>query len=422
MRISLEVRAVPRSLRTDMTTREQTTTLSTSPSSSCPLCASLDVDPCVDRGSVPVFQNARYRDPDSARAAARGRLRLAVCRRCGFSFNAGFDPDLARYDVTYENDQTMSAHFVAHVASVARRALALVSDVPNPTVLEVGCGQGAFLRQLQATSGGRIGRALGFDPSLRAPVTEATLRLDARVFDESAARDLKGAADLAILRHVIEHIHRPVDLLASLRTALAPGGGKILVETPCFEWILGHHAWHDIFYEHCNYSTADTLARLMRRAGFANVSVERVFGGQYLLASADTGEDQGRDALPRSDGVDVAARAAAFGRTFDAYAAHWRARLAGPAPLAIWGAGAKGVTFASIIQDAAPLRGLIDIDPKKQGTYAALTGLPILSPARAVEQGVQRVVVMNPNYADEVDATVASLGGHLEIIVMDRNA
>ncbi|MDR3417131.1 MAG: class I SAM-dependent methyltransferase [Nevskia sp.] len=384
----------------------------------CPACGSADIVVCADRGRVPVFQNARYPDPATARDVARGHLILAVCRRCGFGFNATFDPHLAQYDAAYENDQTISPHFLRHVDAMAGQALAMVADRPDALVVEVGCGQGGFLRHLLAAPGGALGGAVGFDPSLRHPVDAGGLRLEARLFDAAAARSLATAPDLVILRHVIEHVDTPFELMAAIRATMdLAKPARILIETPCLEWILQHDAWHDVFYEHCSYFTAASLARLLRRAGFTKVAVTHVFGGQYLAASGEAGP--AAEAADPGEGAAVAERAAIFGHSFEAFVARWRERLAERQPLGIWGAGAKGVTFAALIGAAVPVRGLIDIDPKKQGSYAAMSALPILSPAEAAGQGIRHVVVMNPNYASEIAAMVADLPSPMELTIMD---
>ncbi len=392
----------------------------------CPACGSGDVTVCADRGSVPVFQNARYRVAEAARTVACGRLVLSVCRHCGFGFNAAFEQKLAQYDAAYENDQTVSPHFLRHVEDMADRALAMVADRTNPIFVEIGCGQGGFLRQLRAALGARPSQAIGFDPSLRHPVDDGDLRLEPRLFDAEAACSLGAAPDLVILRHVIEHVGMPFDLVAAIRGTMdlaKPAGDKparILIETPCLDWILQHQAWHDIFYEHCSYFNAASLGRLLRRAGFEKVEVTHVFGGQYLAASGEAG--MAVTAEEPANGAAVAKRAALFGQSFDAFVARWRGRLMARQPLGIWGAGAKGVTFAGLIGSTVPVRGIIDIDPKKQGTYAAMTGLPILSPAEAAHEGIRHVVVMNPNYASEIAALIASSASLMELTVMDAEA
>ena len=57
----------------------------------------------------------------------------------------------------------------------------------------------------------------------------------------------------------------------------------IYIEVPCFDWIIEHGAWFDIFYEHVNYFRLDDF----RRAFGKVIHAGRSFGGQYLSVIAD---------------------------------------------------------------------------------------------------------------------------------------
>src|SRR3546814_9608010 len=58
---------------------------------------------------------------------------------------------------------------------------------------------------------------------------------------------------------------------------------QIYIEVPCFDWIVEHSAWFDVFYEHVNYFRLADL-----RAMFGTVhEAGHLFGGQYLYIVAD---------------------------------------------------------------------------------------------------------------------------------------
>ena len=94
--------------------------------------------------------------------------------------------------------------------------------------------------------------------------------------------------------------------------------------------------------------------------------------------------------------------------------ARWRGRLdaLGEGAVAVWGAGAKGVTFAGLVDpDASRIDCVVDINPAKQGRFIPGTGHPIVPPDALAARGVRHVVPMNPAYRAEIAATLAVSGG-----------
>ena len=372
----------------------------------CPVCAGMDTVAFVRREQVPVHQNLLYDSPAAARAASRGTLALHACRDCDFVFNAAFDDALMSYGERYENAQEHSAVFERHVDTLAR-LLVESHGLRNAHVVEVGCGQGSFLRRLVEYPGaGNTGT--GFDPSYAGPLETHDGRL--RFRREFYGADATGVhADAVVSRHVIEHVRQPVAMLRSVRAAMQGGlHAPVFFETPCVEWILRERATWDLFYEHCSLFSPRSIACAFARAGFAVQSVGHVFGGQYLwLEASAAGADPAALAVPaRTAGEEpLAARALAFGRDETARSAAIAARLRAlraDGPVALWGAGAKGCTLAALVDpDATLVDSLVDINPGKQGHFVAGTGHPILAPAQAAARGVRSAILMNPNYLDE---------------------
>lgn len=378
----------------------------------CPACESADTEQCLALGPVPALQNVASRSRSQARSAACGDIRLFVCRHCGHGFNASFAQDLVKYLPGYENNQAHSQQFARHVDEVADIAIRQLRSI-TPVVVEIGAGQGSFLRILRNRCANDAVRVIGFDPSCTDDFLAENITVHKRLFDQQALALLQGlSVDLVVMRHCIEHIHSPVELMAVLTECLSPGA-QILIETPSFEWIVEHCAIHDIFYEHCNYWTEPSLRRFLQAAGFSGIEIARHFGGQYFVATGrfDGGEHRG---LPTDRAAEGAARsvasAHAFGSAFESRLADLRSEMRGSAPAAFWGAGAKGVTLAGLLGADIGLDCLIDINPEKQGGFTASTAFPIVSPATAAARGVRRVVVLNPNYAAEVERMIDKEG------------
>jgi len=375
-------------------------------SPTCPLCNSSRVSLCLERPVVPVFQNIRYESAAAARRAASGRLAIAHCERCGFVFNAAFDPTLAVYSAAYENDQTLSGHFRHYLKEIGAGVLAAVADKTDPVVLEVGCGQAAFLKQLAEMPQARYSRFLGFDPAWRGGDVPTMVDVRPRLFDAEVVAQLNSPIDAVVSRHVIEHIADPVGFLLDIRRAIGTNARtKLMLETPSLEWIVRHDVLFDFFYEHCSYFTVDTLRYALARAGYRAIKIEPLFDGQYLWAEAEPTPTAAMAVSP-PEPAGLGTAIAQMGRRGAARLAAWTAGLAehlGCGRLALWGAGAKGATLAALTDtDGALIDCLIDINPRKQGGYTAVTGHPVVAPDTAATRGVRAVVLMNPNYRAEI--------------------
>ena len=370
------------------------------------------------------------RDPAAAVGIPRGDLALAVCAGCGFIFNRAFDQRKIMYGAEYENTQACSPSFNEYLDGLVRH---LVSErnVRGCNVVEVGSGNGLFLRKL-VTYEGAENRGYGFDPSYTGAAAELDGRLTfvTRYYDSECA-DLP--ADVVVCRHVIEHVPQPRALLRDIKKALAHAPeARIFFETPCVEWILRNRVIWDFFYEHCSYFTAASLTTAFEAEGFEVESVRHVFAGQYLwleaklpAAAAAAGESPA-DASPGDEreggggGGEVAELAAGFARSAEESQQNWgrniRALAAGE-KVAIWGAGAKGVTFANLVDPGRQwVDCIVDLNPLKQGHYVPGTGHPIVSYQDLTARGVTAAILMNPNYQTENLALLEAAGADVRLI------
>ena len=124
-----------------------------------------------------------------------------------------------------------------------------------------------------------------------------------------------------------------------------------------------------MYYEHCSYFTATSLAASFEASGIAPTRIDLVYDGQYLVLD-------GRPAPPvppRPDaGIEVTDTACAFGR-----AGEVRIRKAGAAlhalradgPLVIWQAGGKALALLTLTDTEDLVSGLVDGNPAKRGHF-----------------------------------------------------
>jgi hypothetical protein len=370
----------------------------------CPVCEKPVPGSFLCRTSVPVHQHLLFDTPEEARAILRGTLDLRACRRCDFVFNAAFDPRLLSYGTSYDNSQAHSPTFAGYMDDLIR-CLVEEHGVRSGRVVEIGCGKGVFLTRLLSHPDNRS-EGIGFDPTYSGPESDlgGRVRFVRRFYTPETAVP----ADVIVCRHVIEHVARPLDLLRAIRASLGSARTRVFFETPCVEWILRRQVAWDFFYEHCSLFSRHSLGESLTQAGFCVTALRHTFGGQYLWAEA------------RAEPGTWPAEIGAVGELAAAFARHHPERVAGwfgvlqqiraLGTVAVWGAGAKGVTFCNLIDPRAEqLAGVVDVNPKKQGRYLAGTSHRILAPRQVAAEGLAAVLVLNPNYVPEITDTLERL-------------
>ena len=381
----------------------------------CPVCGAFVATMFLRRQGVPVHQNLLLGDAKSARAIPRGELEMMVCDSCGFVFNQAFDPAKLSYGGDYDNDQTGSPRFLSHMDALADLLL-MEKGVRNSRILEIGCGQGHFLRLLVGNP--HKNTATGFDPSYTGPLEalEGRIRYVARYFDQSATGV---EADVVVCRHVIEHVAEPVDFLKAIRIAVNEGA-RIYLETPDVDWILKHRVIWDFFYEHCSLFSLSSLATALARSGFEMTETRSVFGGQYLFMEAKAAPVT-HDFAPVCG--PTCALALAFGENEQELLHGWQKtvlEIQTNGNVGLWGAGAKGATLANLVDpNASLLACVVDINANKQGKFIAGTGHPITDLEGAVDRGVKTLILMNPEYREENELLLKTSGVDILLAVND---
>ncbi|MCL4757110.1 MAG: methyltransferase domain-containing protein [Rhodocyclaceae bacterium] len=381
----------------------------------CPVCGGEQLTEFVRQSGVPVHQNLVMSTREAARSVVRGDLSMMVCHDCGFVFNGSFDLSRMAYGSGYDNTQSCSPYFEAYLNDLAE-SLTARFGVRGGTIVEVGCGKGHFLRKLVSASPDQC-MGFGFDPSYVGPETDlgGRLRFSRSYYDSRCA---EVPADIVVCRHVIEHVPDPMALLRAVYSALRTSShARVFFETPCVEWILRNQVVWDFFYEHCSLFSAQSLSTAFALAGFEVESVGHAFGGQYLWLEARVGEKTSVPVVARSE---MLALARAYETDEARMRSHWINRLRflkAAGPVALWGAGAKGVTIANLVDpDCTLIDCIVDINPNKQGCYLPGTGHPIIGPCQLDDAGVQSAILTNPNYRDEISRLLSEAGTLIELI------
>jgi len=348
----------------------------------CPLTGSNNTQVIYVQRSVPLIQNKVYSTKELARQAPCIDVTLAQSLDNGFVFSANFTDTIIDYDMHYQNEQSHSPYFRNHLENVI--SIMQSNNTLNNKVVEIGCGKAYFLEMLLE----RGVDIIGFDPTYEGESPKV-------IKDFFSDKYSNIGAEFIILRHTMEHISQPFDFIKTIAAA-NNYKGKIFIEVPTFDWIVKHNATEDIFYEHCNYFTLETLQMLFKKSIGGHF-----FYDQYIYVIADLAEV--KDEIEKKE---INPYQLKFGERIEEF----KNMVKELSNVAIWGAGAKGSTFLNLVdKECDKIKCVIDINPKKQHQYIGGTGHYIIKPEEIANQNIENIIVMNSNYIEEIEAVTAPL-------------
>jgi 2-polyprenyl-3-methyl-5-hydroxy-6-metoxy-1,4-benzoquinol methylase len=172
------------------------------------------------------------------------------------------------YDVPRARGGRGLARAFASRGAIADREIRHLPARPGGRLLDVGSGDGAFVR-----AAGELGwEAEGLDPDPAAVAGAQTkgLRVTQGTLTEFVTAERRGHFDAVTLSHVVEHMHDPARELACAAELLRPGG-LLWIATPNLE-SLGHRRFGRDWLgldapRHLVIFTPDSLAGVLQKIG-----------------------------------------------------------------------------------------------------------------------------------------------------------
>ena len=336
-------------------------------------------------------------------------------------FNATFDESVLEYSERYDPTQAFSETFNAWHRRLAKD-LVERHGLRRKRITEIGCGKGEFLTllcELGANSG------VGFDPAVDPRRTRAPEAGEVEFVPDFYSEKYAGhKSDFVCCKMTLEHIADTKDFVGTVRRAVGDDPSTVVVfQVPDVRRILKECAFWDIYYEHCNYFSAGSLARLFRDQGFLVDALRRQYDDQYLIIEchpSNGSEDATR--LPEEQDMDHIVRLTdAFSRELPDALESWRNKIRTLGRegkrVVIWGAGSKGVAFLTTLglgEEAVPFA--VDTNPHRHGQFMPTTGQEIIGPQRLTQHKPDVVIIMNPIYRREIEADLGRLGLQPEVL------
>lgn len=330
-------------------------------------------------------------------------LDLCQCMGCG----------LVQFDcepVDYYRDVIRAGGFSKTMVELRRYQYKHLIDsyhLEGKKFIEVGCGQGEFLKVLSEFPVEVHG--IEHDPHLVELARAQGLDVTEGFTETEDTRFAGGLYDVFLSFNFLEHQPDPSTMLQAIYRNLEDDAMG-LITVPSFEYIMDHNSYYELIRDHLAYYTFETLTPLLERNGFQVEECEVI----------------NRDTLsvivrkrPQMDTENLLECYVNLKREMESYMKYldaWDKKVA------IWGASHQGFTLAATTKLGEKARYIIDSAPFKQGKFAPASHLPIVGPDHFHEHPVDAIIITAPGYTDEIAASIRQkFGTAVEIRAMRSN-
>lgn len=346
---------------------------------------------------------ARYgflKSEDSAPVATGLDQELAYCNDCSFAWNTVFEYSKVKYD----SDKIIEAGFFSKRYLDYQKATALylkkLIGFKSDTIVEIGAGAGIFINEFDAK------RKVAIEPSSEANQIQKSIEVYNEYYSEEK---FNFAADIVVIRQVLEHIKDPVSFLNSIKKSFCKNDKfYIYIEVPNSGLTFRFGRFYDFYYEHCNYFTSKSLNELANQLGMVVVDLSTGMDGELisvLLTNEKINSTTIKDSIDKNR-VSVSEKL--------------KSKFLQGKKVVAWGASGNGVQMLNILNiDKSKIPYIIDSDKNKQGKYIPVTLQKIISPELAVEFNPDVVLVLTQFHKAEIGTACSKLFPNAEILFVD---
>jgi hypothetical protein len=354
----------------------------------CQVCRSSVLQPGLDVGAHPV--SSHFAKSAGAKEAAFP-MALGQCANCGA---IGLLAPVPHSALVPPYDWLFAREPEDHLDRVAGQLAALPGITSNSVIAGLTSKDDTTLDRFRKLGFDRVWRVdLARDLGIANPCanieTVQKLTTPATMQDVAASH---GAADILLVRHIIEHAE-DLGTFVEGCAALVKPGGYIVVELPDCTTSLRLADYAMIWEEHALYFVPETFAGVLAYGGFETVRTD-IYPLPFENCIVEIARKTGKPHTP----LPTAAGRATLGQ-LENYATRWqpaaadlRSKLTGwrktRGPLALFGAGHLACAFVNYHGLADLIEFVADDTPQKQGLYLPGSRLPIVPSQRLLDDGV----------------------------------
>jgi 2-polyprenyl-3-methyl-5-hydroxy-6-metoxy-1,4-benzoquinol methylase len=329
-------------------------------------------------------------------------FQLAVCLSCSHGFNAiaEFQGKVDYADQQYLVKNSVGGKMSEQIRAVAKVISSNMNLVPRGIkVLEIGAGSGELSHLLSLHHGCRVTTV---DPSIGG-FENPRIKHYQKYFDNEFVCSVSDRFDIIIMRHVIEHVNDPIEMI-KLAVELLNNNGLIYIEVPNFNEIVDSMRFIDLFNDHIQYFTHQSLYKSLRKANLYSMADTAFFSGSHIGTLCRKGHAPTGGAMPFRE-CSYKFTAAAVMDSLNASSKEVIDQINYHNNICIYGAGAQGNTLMHWLPIEIKQRifAVVDLDIKKHGRFLHGCNISIKMPDKHITSRSDLIVNTSVLYKDEIE-------------------
>lgn len=252
--------------------------------------------------------------------------------------------------------------------------------VTHDRIFDIGCGAGVLME----VEGEFFGKTLGIEPSK--VQYEIATKQGKNVINAYFSKELGLKAGFSAFSStaVFEHIETIVESL-EYAYELLEDGGVGLVEVPNGQKIYFEQSYYDVFSDHVNYFTPQSLCTLANRVGFEVICSSEEFNRNHISLFVRK---------PFHPYIKMEEAVARDKKTL--------AGLVKNEKIGIWGIGAKARSFIQLLPRKDNIVYIWDVNALTWNKYLDSTNLPIHQPAKEEVLSCDCILIFAAAYTSEI--------------------
>ncbi len=236
----------------------------------CASCGSLEIQPFIDYGNIPLA--GYFPKKDELERTEKYPLALLYCSFCHLvQTNGMVSPEILFKDYRYLSSVGLSEYFRG-VAQHLQKRFALS---PKHRIVEIGSNDGVFLAPMM-----EIGcDIIGYEPSANVSkiAQERGCNIINDYFSVETARQHfdEGEIDLLFAANCFAHIDNIKSIVHGMKYLLKPGGHAV-IEVHYVRSLVDELQYDFVYHEHAYYYSVTSLSNLFARNGMTLIEFEEI--------------------------------------------------------------------------------------------------------------------------------------------------